>query len=201
MNADLVRKENASRSVWKGKYPTRGPTLEDAAKMFGCLGAFVHQDGMRFQTGSIGSFQDTPVPLDWRQREGADSNGKAAEAWETGYVKVAELFGLTELVGNLEGLLRPLIESKKNTVVFPISVDAGVGLQILDSLHIRAAKLSAHTAKKINRMLGGVRCPFSLPRRCTTYLAYELVTEHLESHRCTISQSRDPRNPSSEWHK
>ena len=140
--------------------------------MFGCLGAFIHGDGLRFRTGSIGSLQDPPVPLDWRQREGADGNGTASEGGEreTGYVQVAELFGVSEFLDNLQGVLRPLVASKKNTVAFPISVDAGVGLQILDCPDIRPAKARARSAKKLNEILGEVRCPFPLLQRSTTYL-------------------------------
>lgn len=161
-NAKLVRKENSSRSVWKGKYPTRGPPLEEAVEIFGCMGAFVHQDGLRFETGSIGSLQDPALPLGKGQREGEDHSTKASEGRgkETGQVQVAELFGLTELIHKLLGVLRPLVESKENNVVFPISVDAGVGLQILDSLRIHGVNVRGRSAERLSTMLGGVRCLF-----------------------------------------
>lgn len=117
--------------------------------MFGCFGAFVHPSKLKLKTGSTRSWRGPVRPLELRQCTGKGDTGKSSEGEEMADVQVIELFGLTELVDNLELTLKPMVSCTKKTVIASISGVAGVAVNLLNDLGFTAAK-------KINAALGGV---------------------------------------------
>lgn len=104
--------------MWKGNFPTREPSLEEAAEGYGRLGTFVPAKNLILHTVSTGSCQSPIPPVEPRQRAAEGNCGRSlGEETETTGKKVIELFGLTELVDNLELELKLMVFCTKKTVI------------------------------------------------------------------------------------
>lgn len=161
-DSEVIGEEAESRFVWKGKFQAKDPSLSEAAKVFGCFGAFVPSNKLKFRTGSTRSLRDPVRPLKLRQRAREGDTGKSSGREEMADVQVIEVFGLTELVDNLEVTFKPMVSCTKKAVIAPISCVAQVAVDLLKNLGIGSSK-------KINSALGGVSQYFAFLERTTSH--------------------------------
>lgn len=148
---ELVSEKEGSRFVWRGKFPSRYPSLKEAAETFGCFGTFVPTEKLGLCTGSTGSLRGPTPLLQLRQRaaEGDCGGSLGGEETKMTGVKVIELFGLTELVDNAESELKRMVFCSKKTTSASLSRVAGVTVDLLRDLGVSAPG-------KVHLALGGV---------------------------------------------